>query len=474
MVVWLTGDIGKRLEFIVETAPHRPSGKNKRLIRSHVSRGRLRRKDASDFKSWILQKDGKLMAIGVDYNSIPSRVGSDLSLINFPEVLKPYMQEDIIRSLTVMKGALYPPEICLQVDPLQTSWSTSLLTDRVYLHSTLFSIEAYLDDYLGRPPSSLTQFHLLKTLRLLQERLAADTPESISDPTLMVVVVLGLTAELVGDRSAAENHITGLKGMIDLRGGLETLRFENSRLPAKVCRVDLGLALRFGCRPVFFDDSISWDEHISANGPTRAPETLQTSENSLSEFLETLDGRLFNVWKDLQEFSRLSNLAYQTSSKLPPNTFSEIMVSVLYRLMNLVFNESPVEDAVRLGMITFTAAMFFRWREMRQRQGYLDDAFRVALQKLEHTSTQGPYVVLLWLLMMWNICVPDRSGDGLFVDWLDDIILNSHFQSWMEARNVLKKIIWINYMHDAPGKMLFDAAVSRTKLHDSQTTSTSK
>ena len=89
----------RKLQFVAETSPHRPSQKNKKLIKSHVSRGRLRRKDDSNFKSWILRRNGKLTSMDNCYSSIPSRVGSDLSLISFPEVLKPYMQEDIVRCI---------------------------------------------------------------------------------------------------------------------------------------------------------------------------------------------------------------------------------------------------------------------------------------------------------------------------------------------------------------------------------------
>lgn len=53
----------------------------------------------------------------------------------------------------------------------------------------------------------------------------------------MVVSVLGLTAEVTGDSLAAKQHMEGLRRMVDLRGGLEMLRFDNSRLPAKVCRL---------------------------------------------------------------------------------------------------------------------------------------------------------------------------------------------------------------------------------------------
>ena len=232
-------------------------------------------------------------------------------------------------------------------------------------------------------------------------------------------------------------------------------------------RVDLGLALRFGCTPVFFYNDISWDPHISGNRPNSSTTSAQASENNIVEYLGKLDRKLVNVLQDLREFSRLSNIAYQTSSKFLPNSFSEIMVSVLYRLMNLSFAESPIEDAIRVGMMAFVAAIFFRWRGMRQRQQYLDDAFQASLQRLEHASAQPPFELTLWLLIMWNICVADQPGNGLFVEWLDDIIFSSHCRSWVEARDVLKSVIWINFMHDPCGKMVFDTVLSRIKERDS-------
>lgn len=101
----------------------------------------------------------------------------------------------------------------------------------------MFSVEAYFDMLLGREYGSLAHFHFLKTLRLLQARINNPTdPRSISDATIMVVVILGLAAEMLGDRIAAENHAAGMARIVDLRGGIEMLRFDNPRLPAKVCR----------------------------------------------------------------------------------------------------------------------------------------------------------------------------------------------------------------------------------------------
>lgn len=124
------------------------------------------------------------------------------------------------------------------MDPASSSWTTALLTDSVYLHCTLFSVEAYLELCLRKSHGPLTHFYFQKTLRLLQDRLdRPGDPLSTSDPTIMVVSVLGLTAEVTGDSVAAQKHMEGLRRMVDLRGGLEMLRFDNSRLPAKVCRL---------------------------------------------------------------------------------------------------------------------------------------------------------------------------------------------------------------------------------------------
>ncbi|RSL45492.1 hypothetical protein CEP53_010767 [Fusarium sp. AF-6] len=461
---WKTGNAtcrNRKLEFVVEEPLQKPSRKNQKLVKSHVSRGRPSRKERPGVKSWILKRDAQ-KEVEIQHGSIPPRVGSDFSLLDFPEPLQPYMKQDLVRSFYGMKGALYPSEICLQVDATQSSWTTNLLVDLVYFHSAIFSIEAYFDQYFGRDQGTLSHFHFLKTLRLLQERLNdPGNPASISDATIMVVITLGLTAELIGDRSAAENHLAGMARIVDLRGGLGMLRFDNARLPAKVCRVDLGLVLRFGCKPVFFNETISWDPYISSQGLIRGLKKVNIPETEATVFIKTLDKRLANVWKDLQEFAMLGNLAHQTSRKLQPNTFSEIMVSILYRLLAMSFPESPIEDALRVGMMAFTAAMFFRWRSMNQRQQYLDGTFRDALSKLKDASAQPPLSVLFWLLTVWTITVSQYPGQNMFSKWMDNVLEDLGLSSWSDAQKTLKSVLWIGCLFDAPGQQAFDTVLSK-------------
>ncbi|KAF5551148.1 hypothetical protein FPHYL_9198 [Fusarium phyllophilum] len=337
---------------------------------------------------------------------------------------------------------------------MKSSWTTNLLVDQVYFHSIIFSVEAYFDMLLGREYGSLAHFHFLKTLRLLQARINDPTdPTSISDATIMVVVILGLAAEMIGDRTAAENHAAGMVRIVDLRGGLEMLRFDNPRLPAKVCRVDIGLALRFGCKPVFFDNDISWNPYLSDQSLARRKKNHSDANQDMEAFLKTLDPRLSNVWRDLEEFAKLSNIACQTGRKLQPNIFSEAMVSILYRLLALS-PESASENTFRLGMMTFAASIFFRWRDMKQRQAYLDESFRDALMELKKAATRPPTTVLLWLLVILRTNDIQGGTDQAIKEWFLEVMGGLGTCSWSELHKVLKSVLWIDCLFDASSKRI--------------------
>ncbi|KAF5624895.1 short-chain dehydrogenase reductase family [Fusarium sp. NRRL 52700] len=440
--------------FITQT-PFKKSKEIQRLVRSRA-RSNSARKDQSQVTSWILNQKEAHMTLQVPDGTIPGRVGTNFSLLDFPEPLQAYMENDLFLSFHGMRGSLYPTEICLQIDEMKSSWTTNLLVDQVYFHSIMFSVEAYFDMLLGREYGSLAHFHFLKTLRLLQARINNPTdPTSISDATIMVVVILGLAAEMIGDRTAAENHAAGMARIVDLRGGLEMLRFDNPRLPAKVCRVDIGLALRFGCKPVFFDQDISWNPYLSSQSLVRRKKKLAGADHAMMAFLKTLDPRLSNVWKDLEEFAKLSNIASQTSRKLQPNIFSEAMVSILYRLLALSSGSAP-ENAFRLGMMAFAASIFFRWRDMKQRQAYLDKSLRDALMELQKASVQPPTTVLMWLLVIWRTNSVQGGCDEALEEWFLKVMGGMGICSWPELHKVLKSVLWIDCLFDTSSNRILE------------------
>lgn len=432
---------------------------------------------------------------------IPNRVGSEFAWVQFPEVMQPYMLQDILTCsptpqpysaaafatnpctdymmpplvLTVVQGGLYPTEMCLETEPEDSDWVGSLMTDPVYLHSMLFSSEAMLDESLGRGRSVLTQFHLVKTLRLLQERISIpNDPLAISDQTIMTVVTLALAAQIFGDRAGLENHMQGLVRMVNLRGGFGTLKTSTHELPSKICRyllealtlcletnlilrrVDLVRALTFGHRPAFFRDAISWDCYVVDNKAKR-PASLDPGDQ-IRSFVQSLDWKLVNVWTDLKRFSDICNLASQTGHKLTQTTFSEIMVSVLYRLLHMSFEQCPVNEVLRVGMVAYTTAIFLQWQYFKMGEGHLKESLSNALLKLRESFIDVPPPVLFWLLMVLNTSFAADSG-GRHVSWFSEVVGLVPLASWAEARKVLKSMIWVDSLNDSKGKVAFDKAM---------------
>lgn len=70
--------------------------------------------------------------------------------------------------------------------------------------------------------SRAAAFHHAQTLRLLQARLndfaQGQRDIVLGDSTLMVIIFLSLAAELMGNFQAAENHVSGLLKIVNLRG----------------------------------------------------------------------------------------------------------------------------------------------------------------------------------------------------------------------------------------------------------------
>lgn len=113
---------------------------------------------------------------------------------------------------------------------MDQTWFQYLQSDVLYFHSLVYSTQIYLDrimrDYSPSSPPNRQDgnVHGTKTLTLLRERLAEPAGMATSDTTVSVVVSFVTIAAVVGDREVAGRHMEGLARIVELRGGLGTLR----------------------------------------------------------------------------------------------------------------------------------------------------------------------------------------------------------------------------------------------------------
>lgn len=117
---------------------------------------------------------------------------------------------------------------------MNSFWLEYLSADEAYIHSCLWTAEAYSDFLMARPFSRATLHHESKTFELLQQRLN-DPSQATSDFSIAVVVTFVMMTCLTGSHGATVKHMEGLHRMVMLRGGLSQLR-ENTQLQIKVCR----------------------------------------------------------------------------------------------------------------------------------------------------------------------------------------------------------------------------------------------
>jgi hypothetical protein len=226
-------------------------------------------------------------------------------------------------------------------------------------------------------------------------------------------------------------------------------------------RADLGLALRLGNRARLFREGIAWDCFIADCGVIRC--SHEPHEAQIHAFVDALDPKLGNSWKDLHAFSCLSNLAYQTTRKLSPDTYNEMMISILYRLTHLSFEDDSLQEAIRTGLLTFSSTIFLTRHYMKQPYEYLVNLFSSALFKLcQSTSIIVPRPIMLWLMILYHVVAyKEPSPEDWQSVWLDKAVSLTRVNTWPQAHRILKSIMWVDFVHDTPGKKAFEAAIQR-------------
>ncbi|KAK0741795.1 hypothetical protein B0T21DRAFT_345677 [Apiosordaria backusii] len=441
---------------------------SRKQIRSHVMRGKNRKRvDLStkpSFRSWI--NDCQVSDYLPLPQSIPPRVGNDLSHIAFIIPLKPYMQDLMFQWFTVIKQAVYPVETCVQPDSHQ--WVEYLSYDQAYLHSVLFSTHAFFDWSRSAKIGDVTMHHLNTCIVSLQQNLL-NACLAVSDSTITTVTTLAMMADLFGDYEDERKHIEGLFKIVEVRGGIRALQY-NPQLQSKVLRGDLGLALSTGSKPLFFSEGFSWEPYLYSQTHSVSPNKSNSSTPTSDIMMPYItDPRLLNIYLDLREFSRAANLAIQIGTKIGAAEYLETLVSVQYRLLALQHEcgDPPVstEDGklLRVGMLAFTTTTFLHVKGLPFKFPHLQDQVRECCQGLD--TQKHSKKLELWFLFVAYISALGKNGteedERMLVEKGREIATGMKAQwkgkiGWNEVRKVLIEVMWIDWVHSEYGRVFLD------------------
>ena len=161
----------------------------------------------------------------------------------------------------------------------------------------------------------------------------------------------------------------------------------------------------------------------------------------------------------MKQFSVRINLAHKTKSKLPKELLLDAMVSIMYRLIHMSYGHSSLDECIRLGLLTYSSSIFLQWKDTRMSYHNFSTAYRNCLTS-SRFSDMVPYYFQLWLLMTGAVSIFNEHDDQWLKPNLLSIFNSCSLDSWDQARDILRSIMWIDLLHDHLGKRYFDSVVS--------------
>lgn len=212
------------------------------------------------------------------------------------------------------------------------------------------------------------------------------------------------------------------------------------------------MAWHSGNELTFYNDPVLEPFHPYPD-PNQWPLSQHVAAKSLisdsMKFFNNIDEELYNAWRTMQGFCSLTNLAAQTGQLLCEETALDTMTSVMYRLLNLRFDASMVDEAIRFGLLAFCHLVFSQPKDLDLCPPHFHASYKDFVSRFKRMYGL-PSPIMLWLLFVGGV-----SGSILIEDtWVNDIwrrhIDVCQIKSWDEMRGILKSFMWIGVLHDKP------------------------
>lgn len=222
------------------------------------------------------------------------------------------------------------------------------------------------------------------------------------------------------------------------------------------------MALHSGASPIFFNNPCI-EEYVPY--PTQlssyVPPEFQSGREQLidGQSLGICDAELRKTWDTTQAFCALVNYAAESERKIPQETFLDSMASALYRLVGMKFPVDSLDEAVRLGLSAFCSHVFLQWSSFRPPHHHLPTVYKQCLTEHLCSDSMALSEPMPWLLMVGAMAVFPK-GDTWLWPWLrraTGVPGSDASGSWGEIRASMKRLLWIDFVHDRRGEATYNS-----------------
>ncbi len=246
-------------------------------------------------------------------------------------------------------------------------------------------------------------------------------------------------------------------------------------------RADLSVAINANSKPRFFSKGFSFDPYLTPRANSNPSNNIArkrsvATKTALRKLIpDVQDPRLLNTVLDLQEFALGANLAFQTGRKIPTDLFHETLVSVQYRLLALRGEDDAPQHQMLmhhllfLGMLAFSATTFLQIKQMPMSHGDLARRMRECVPRLlvrvgEEECSPQEQRLALWFLFVANISVLGSTVEDktMLVKATRQLVVGLGLAEacWDKVRDILRTVMWIDWLHSEGGKEFWDKVVA--------------
>ena len=228
-------------------------------------------------------------------------------------------------------------------------------------------------------------------------------------------------------------------------------------------RLDVELALQTGLPTVFRSDAVVPTNGVSGDSCVIKEQLLSTTS------------RLSRIMLSVVSFASLLNgREREGRTKLDPLSYTETLVSLLYRLIEVAPLGQPrpmlgglYDDVTHLAMLAFMTTLLPEYGR-DDSCNLLSDRLESAIQDLHVTSADtqdSGFPLLLWTLFIGGASVLKGKDHRCLIS---ETCERLELYDWPAVRRQLCGFPWIHTLHDVPGRSLWeDAQHWSTEVHES-------
>ncbi|CZR64292.1 uncharacterized protein PAC_14190 [Phialocephala subalpina] len=479
--------VAQEFAFVNSTGP----GKNRdpdvrRLVRGHVVRDTTRRKrlqrereasSSEDILSSSSQSSGgeafdrggsislnaEQAAVAISRKYLSAPIFPTQGMDPHPH-LSPYLYR-----ITALGDAMYPLVSSFRVNPISpVAWFDCALRDEALFHALLYITCVYADLITGTAENQEAIEHGGKSITLIKQRIdrvflnGTKSVHEFVEENIRAVSCLAITEAIKGNTEGWRIHMSGLKQMVELKGGLTKMEVG---IQLKLHRADLLGALDFIEMP-FFDEGNSLPDV-----PSRYEEPPEERGEGMAALLNTLP--ISDVLHDALAYMHSLSVivsrilaskaicsgAQQVSWQKHAAALRYSLLRGLGKCDSQDEEKRVLDETLRIGALLYVQATPQEFPFSAVGPAKLIARLKELVLGIQMRNEKEASLVI-WLLFMGGISVRKGEDKVWFVAQLEKLTARLSVLEWELVSRRLETLWWVGPVHEKPCKTLWNKVVA--------------